>query len=248
MQIHSMVNLLLMKTILRLIQEHQSINSVDELTHLLSQLSTLLESECFLLGISLSPLLRDSRTLIIDNYPHEWRKQYDQSGFMHIDPIVQYSAKNALPLSWERIAPNGGAIFEEARCNGLHAGFSIPIHGRQGEFGMLSFATSNPGAFKANIDNLTITQLVVPIIIHNLKNIIKSHHTEYVNVQLTQREVEVISWVAEGKSTWEIATILSCSERTIKFHISNLCRKLGAINRCQAISKAIVGGHIHPDC
>ena len=248
MLIYSVVNPLLMKTILSLIQEHQSVNSVNELTHLLSQLSALLESEYFLLGISLSPLLRDSRTLIIDSYPREWRKQYDQSGFIHIDPVVQYSAKNTLPLSWERIAPQGGAIFEEARCNGLHAGFSIPIHGRQGEFGMLSFATSDPSGFKANIDNLTIAQLVVPIIIQNLSKIIKSHHTEHVNVQLTQREVEVISWAAEGKSTWEIATILTCSERTVKFHISNLCRKLGAINRCQAISKAIVGGHIHPQC
>lgn len=237
-----------MNNILRLIQENQSIGSVDELTQLLSKLSDLLESDYFLLGISLSPKLRESSTLIIDNYPTEWRKQYDQRGFMHIDPIVQYSAKNALPINWEQILPKGNVIFEEARCNGLRAGYSIPIHGRQGEFGMLSFATANQASFKDNMNHLSLAQLVVPIIIHNLSKITKSQNSQQIKVHLTRRELEVIAWAAEGKSTWDIATILNCSERTVKFHISNLCLKLGAINRCQAISKAIVGGHIHPDC
>jgi len=39
---------------------------------------------------------------------------------------------------------------------------------------------------------------------------------------LTKRELEVWYWIREGKTNWEIATILGLAERTVKFHIRNL--------------------------
>ncbi|WP_260262136.1 LuxR family transcriptional regulator [Vibrio intestinalis] len=238
-----------MKEILRLVQENQKIHSVSELTGLLTKLNYRLENEYFLLGLSLSPSLADNNTLIIDSYPSDWREQYDQSGFIHIDPIVQYSAKNALPINWENahdLVPNGSSLFEEARVNGLNAGFSIPIHGPQCEFGMLSFATSDVETFNANIDKFMLSQLFVPLISQNLPAITQREPLARNKVHLTHRETEVLSWASEGKSTWEISKILGCSERTVKFHFSNVCQKLGAVNRYQAISKAIVGGYIFP--
>lgn len=55
---------------------------------------------------------------------------------------------------------------------------------------------------------------------------------------LSLREREVLSWLMEGKSNWEIGMILHISERTVKFHLQNLMRKLGAINRHQLVANA----------
>lgn len=58
-------------------------------------------------------------------------------------------------------------------------------------------------------------------------------------LNLTARETDVLHWVAEGKSSWEIGMILSISERTVKFHLSNIYRKFGVTSRAQAIVHAI---------
>ncbi|CAM3264609.1 HTH luxR-type domain-containing protein [Sphingomonas antarctica] len=53
---------------------------------------------------------------------------------------------------------------------------------------------------------------------------------------LTARERDAISYVAEGKTDWEIGTILGLSEATARFHVDNARRKLGAVNRAQAVA------------
>jgi DNA-binding NarL/FixJ family response regulator len=51
---------------------------------------------------------------------------------------------------------------------------------------------------------------------------------------LTQREREILVMVAEGGSSAELARRLWVTEQTVKFHLSNIYRKLGVSNRTQA--------------
>lgn len=55
-----------------------------------------------------------------------------------------------------------------------------------------------------------------------------------VGVQLTRRETEILTRVAEGLSNAEIARGLWLTEQTIKFHLSNIFKKLGVRNRTSA--------------
>jgi DNA-binding NarL/FixJ family response regulator len=55
---------------------------------------------------------------------------------------------------------------------------------------------------------------------------------------LTDREVEIIRLVAEGRSNAEAAKIIWVTEQTIKFHLSNVYRKLGVANRTEARRRA----------
>ncbi|NTU64580.1 MAG: hypothetical protein HGB05_14570 [Chloroflexi bacterium] len=55
---------------------------------------------------------------------------------------------------------------------------------------------------------------------------------------LSDREIEVLQLVAEGRSNQEIAARLYLSLRTIKFHTSNIYGKLGVKNRTEAVAKA----------
>jgi DNA-binding NarL/FixJ family response regulator len=59
---------------------------------------------------------------------------------------------------------------------------------------------------------------------------------------LSEREREVLRLVAEGLPTKQIAGNLSISERTVKFHVNSIFRKLGADNRAQAVALAAQRG------
>jgi DNA-binding CsgD family transcriptional regulator len=56
---------------------------------------------------------------------------------------------------------------------------------------------------------------------------------------LTGREREVLGWVVQGKSAWEIGEILQIKKRTVDEHVQRATRKLGATNRTQAAAIAI---------
>jgi LuxR family quorum sensing-dependent transcriptional regulator len=60
--------------------------------------------------------------------------------------------------------------------------------------------------------------------------------------KLTPREVEVLRWVANGKSAWEIGEILHIAKRTVDAHVQAGGRKLGATNRTHAVSLALRDG------
>ena len=68
---------------------------------------------------------------------------------------------------------------------------------------------------------------------------------------LSPRELEVLQLVAAGSTNGEIARKLWVSEQTVKFHVSNIYRKLGVANRTEASSYAhvngLIGGGPEPD-
>jgi DNA-binding NarL/FixJ family response regulator len=64
--------------------------------------------------------------------------------------------------------------------------------------------------------------------------------------KLNDREVEVLTWAARGKTSAEIAQIVGLTKRTVDFHIDNARAKLGAATRTEAVIKANSGRLIEP--
>lgn len=64
---------------------------------------------------------------------------------------------------------------------------------------------------------------------------------------LSPREREVLHLVAEGLPTKQIARSLGITERTVKFHVASLMRKLDADNRAQMVAVAAQRGLLHDD-
>jgi DNA-binding CsgD family transcriptional regulator len=61
---------------------------------------------------------------------------------------------------------------------------------------------------------------------------------------LTLKEMECLRWCKEGKTNWEIGEIMSISEKTVEYHLTNTIRKLGVSNRMTAVVKGIQLGII----
>lgn len=64
------------------------------------------------------------------------------------------------------------------------------------------------------------------------------------SIMLSRRQQEVLAWMARGRSNREIAEILGCSERTVKFHVAGLMDRLQAANRTEAVAIAARQGWI----
>ncbi|HEY4691297.1 MAG TPA: response regulator transcription factor [Anaerolineae bacterium] len=62
---------------------------------------------------------------------------------------------------------------------------------------------------------------------------------------LTAREIEVLHQLAQGQANKQIAARLGISERTVKFHVSAIFRKLDVTNRTEAVAIAAQRGLIH---
>jgi len=62
--------------------------------------------------------------------------------------------------------------------------------------------------------------------------------------ELSSREMEVLSCLAQGKTTSQIAGELFISENTVKTHVRHILEKLQASNRAEAVSKATQMGLI----
>lgn len=74
-----------------------------------------------------------------------------------------------------------------------------------------------------------------------LGNQMNADSSEY---PISDRERECLGWVAEGKTTLDIATILGVSANTINSYLAHVIQKLSARNRTMAIAVAIRSGII----
>lgn len=98
---------------------------------------------------------------------------------------------------------------------------------------------------------LTIQKLfsIKEEVLHKLKEINQRIHDAILNehrkldfiesstAELTLRENEVLPLLRLGLRNKEIATVVNLSERTVKFHVSNIIHKVGARNRIQLVRK-----------
>lgn len=66
-----------------------------------------------------------------------------------------------------------------------------------------------------------------------------SSHEPLLALGLTEREAEVLLWVAQGKSNAEISSILGAAENTVKKHLQNIFEKLGIDSRNAATVRAL---------
>ena len=74
----------------------------------------------------------------------------------------------------------------------------------------------------------------------------QSQHPQ-VRHDLSERELEIIEWVAQGRTNQEVAAQLMISKRTVDNHVSNIFGKTGAKNRVALLNWAMDNGKICRD-
>jgi len=180
------------------------------------------------------------------NFPEEWVELYAQNELWKIDPIMQESCRNQGLQYWHNTYAKFGPQPEFLSCAedvGLKRGFTFTgWQSAPKSIEILSLAGNE-------INNSHQTNLVLERLAPHLFMLLKRLTPMDLPQQpaekfsnLTPREREVLNWIKEGKTSWEVSIILSISERTVNFHIRNIKGKLNAVSRGQAVAQAISQG------
>lgn len=186
------------------------------------------------------------------NYSTEWRERYDAERFAYVDPTVGHCLTSTLPIIWqpEAFDTEGGRIlYEEASAHGMRTGVTLPIHGPNGEVGLLSLASDAPPDEKFACDIMRRMADLTLIRDYSFASSVPFAQPSGGEPlpRLTRRELEVLHWVMAGKSSWEISMITRCSEATVNFHLANVRQKFNVNTRQQAVVKAIALGLLTPE-
>ncbi|MEO8418340.1 MAG: LuxR family transcriptional regulator, partial [Methylophilaceae bacterium] len=179
-------------------------------------------------GVVLNKNMPLENAFLRSNYSASWRTTYDAEKLHYIDPTVSHCLKSTTPLIWEPKTFKLLAqkqLYEEACAYGIRSGITYPIHGPNGEFGVISFASDviSDKKFKHDLSHsLANLALIRDYVFESSLKFVKKPDTAEKEVHLTVREHECLKWAMAGKSSWEISMILGCSEATVNFHIANV--------------------------
>jgi LuxR family transcriptional regulator, quorum-sensing system regulator SolR len=188
--------------------------------------------------------LANPKLILLNNYPNEWRSRYEQAKYINIDPSVLHGRRSRAPVVWsDKLFAETPALWNEAQSFGLRVGWAQSILNSSGVAGMLTLARSQ--------DALRDQELqVIDAKLRWLAQITHSAMSQALGAKLgmgahnclTDREIEVLKWTADGKTSAEISTILSISDHTVNFHVKNAISKLGVANKTAAVVQAAVLG------
>jgi DNA-binding CsgD family transcriptional regulator len=195
------------------------------------------------------------------NLPCKVCNAYFENDCLTHDRVVSEHFKSYQPQYWSgpartQLLPRSGekrAIPSHNRpCSllmdfGIRSGYthgSAPL--ARGECGsILCFSSSEDRQFEPRV--IEILEHLAPHMHLALARLASRNEGYSLDVALSGREHEVLNWLKEGKSSWDISVVLGVSERTVNFHVYNLLQKLDALNRPQAVAIAARRGLIQLD-
>ncbi len=194
----------------------------------------------------------DRKPVFISTYPQKFIDHYVANDFQTHDMVGRFSTKTNTPFKWTDISnimpitKIQNALFDDSRSTGLKSGGSVPIHGPNGTQATFSVASDIEAK---EFDQLFLKhrhELHIIATYAHEKIMALGLDSEASNTSLTARETEILTWVARGKTYWEIGSILKIQEDTVKKHMQRIFRLLHVHNNTHAVTKAIINGLIIP--
>ena len=184
------------------------------------------------------------RVLWCSNYPLEWQKRYEAQGYLRCDPTVAHAIVSDEPVLWsDELFASCPSLREEASSFGLVHGWAQPRRDAAGMVSLLTCARTEP---EITPEEFQAKQERVQWLSYLCHEGMSRHWGASLRGEpellLSDRELEVLRWSCDGKTSADIAQIINLSEATVNFHVRNACNKLGTPNRTAAAVRAALLG------
>ncbi|WP_414128560.1 LuxR C-terminal-related transcriptional regulator [Vreelandella titanicae] len=194
----------------------------------------------------------DHHPSIITNLPDEWLSEYEENALHRIDPVLDISKNTVLPFSWltAELNKKNQQLSINALKYKIFEGHTFTTISHDREVGILTLCLDNKETSLSSTIKKNEAEIQFCLIKYHEQY--KQLYTYYSGTnehtqikKLSCREIEVLRWVSSGKTYSEAAVILGITERTIKFHVSNIKKKLDVYSSRQLASIATKYGLIH---
>lgn len=124
--------------------------------------------------------------------------------------------------------------------HGVRDGITVPVRIPGRRHVMLSFLTDQPDRDLAQVQ--LAVELVGPRLVDVARKLRPSDDFDANPTDITARQRQCLTLVAQGKSDWEAAQILGLSDQTVHAHIEVMRRRYGVRRRSQLIVRALYDG------
>lgn len=182
----------------------------------------------------------------LPGFPDDLIERYE-GGLWEIDPVRAEAAVQPAPFRWSQIdalrklSPEEAAFEAEVRQYRAGDGLVVPVFGPAGRNGFVAFALREPD------------KEVPPDLLIEYRVVCQYFHQRYCELVplgegaaavLSNREQDVLHWVARGKSNSVIADILGVSANTVDTHLRRIYHKLQVSDRVSAVLAGLGHGLI----
>jgi DNA-binding CsgD family transcriptional regulator len=234
--------------LLELINDSLACTSPEQVVKLMGRLGALLPYQAALscMGkIGANGIIEDVKLLNV-NYPADYLAELAKRELTMKDPVVMENFKNFRMQYWadtfkqQPVTHDIRTILSLAEDYGFRkvrsgCGYGYGVRNLKGTEG--SFFCYQ------GLDRSSRTEEILSLVIpHFHEAIRRTGQISKNTAPLTPKEIDVLNWLKQGKSNWDISIILKISERTVKFHVGNIMRKLDATTRTHAVAIAFEQG------
>jgi DNA-binding CsgD family transcriptional regulator len=178
-------------------------------------------------------------------FPSAWVEHYLAQNYFAIDPIIATAMTVQAPFRWYDVGKlctltaAQTAYLDDMRQWGLVDGLAVPIFAARGAIAYFGVGSDRAALTLSSTDELEIQYAC------------NHTHRMFVDIRdalakpqsaLSNREREVLTWVARGKSNSVIADILGVSDHTVDTLVRRVFAKLAVSDRISAAIKGIGAG------
>ncbi len=228
-------------------QEVAELNTQFDIFRFLKRLTEAWDFKAFMVvNLPSHIALELSQYTVINNWPAELLHQYDHEGLLPRSNVMRTLKQSCTPFLVDPTFMKAG--HEEARAKTiveLFARFEMtmslwcPVQDSTGQRGAISFHGEN-----IKLGPKCIAEIAyVSAHVYSRLAYVRSLDTRIPGT-LTDREIDCLNWTAAGKTSAEIADILTLSEHTVNHYLNRATKKLDTVNRTQAVAKALRVGLI----
>jgi len=190
-------------------------------------------------------------TTVISSYPKSWTRRYVEREYARLDPVVRRAAGAPTLFRWDGASPPGATtaaqrrFFEEAADFGVKSGITVPVRAGFGRTVAFTLATdlldqSTRGLVEEERDFVQLIGLYFHA--HLAAKLRAPDPDRRTRSLLTQRQLQCLSWAAQGKGAMDIAVLVDIAPRTVIDHLEKARRKLGATTTAQCVAEALRRG------
>ncbi len=214
--------------------------------------------DTFMYGISASPCPdHESKTFVFTTLPRAWVVRYDEQAYIEIDPRVKRAQESAVPLVWDQTTERGhsaqvDAFLADAAAHGVSSGVAFGVHDSRAGLVVVALNSAQAevdelrrGMISRNLGDIVLLGIFFHEIFMSAV-VQQGVAPKSEGTPLTSREKQCLLFAARGLTSIDIAIRLAIAERTVEFHFAGIRSKLAAVNRQEAIAKAMSAGLIMP--
>lgn len=189
---------------------------------------------------------RFGRVHSANNMADAWSQAYPER-LRYEDPLPELALRLCRPVRWSEaraIEPPGrqeGAFYAFLSGLGFEEGLALPTYGPGARTGFVGL----PAAPDARTDDETAAAVHAVAQMSFLRYCELIDAQEPIDVRLSERELDVVYWIAMGKSNSVIAEILGISAETVDSYVRRAFRKLGVSDRTSAVLHSVLAGHLY---